>query len=147
MNSALLNCPFCDAGAEHLKHDEPTPGHWRIVCFRCSACGPTVEGKHELDLDVSALTQTRIATGPMGGWNMRGGWLPSHPSHPANNAPMKCPHCGSGLLWSEDRGAHCDGCEEYDAEREEAALTMELGPPISPENAEVRHGAKDADLD
>lgn len=27
--------------------------------------------------------------------------------------PMKCPHCGSGLLWSEDRGAHCDGCEHY----------------------------------
>lgn len=28
--------------------------------------------------------------------------------------PMKCQFCGSGLLWSEDRGAHCDGCVEYD---------------------------------
>ena len=50
--------------------------------------------------------------------------------------PMQCPHCGSGLLWSEDRGAHCDGCEDYDAAREDAAMTMELGPPISTENKE-----------
>lgn len=27
-----------------------------------------------------------------------------------------CPHCKSGLLWSEDRGAHCDGCDDFDAE-------------------------------
>lgn len=28
----------------------------------------------------------------------------------------KCPHCGSGLLWSEDRGAHCDGCDDFNPE-------------------------------
>lgn len=27
-----------------------------------------------------------------------------------------CPHCGSDLLWSEDRGAHCDGCDDFDPE-------------------------------
>ena len=27
---------------------------------------------------------------------------------------IQCPHCGSGLLWSDDRGAHCDGCDEFD---------------------------------
>jgi len=27
---------------------------------------------------------------------------------------MNCPHCGSKLLWSEDRGAHCDGCDEFE---------------------------------
>ena len=25
----------------------------------------------------------------------------------------KCQHCNSPLLWSEDRGTHCDGCDEY----------------------------------
>ena len=29
---------------------------------------------------------------------------------------LKCPHCGSGLLWSEERGAHCDGCDDFKAE-------------------------------
>lgn len=29
---------------------------------------------------------------------------------------MKCPHCQSTLLWSDDRGAHCDGCEDFDPE-------------------------------
>lgn len=28
----------------------------------------------------------------------------------------KCPHCGAGLLWSEDRGPHCDGCDEFNSE-------------------------------
>jgi len=28
----------------------------------------------------------------------------------------RCKHCGSDLLWSEDRGAHCDGCDEFDTE-------------------------------
>ena len=27
---------------------------------------------------------------------------------------MNCPHCESKLLWSEDRGAHCDGCDEFE---------------------------------
>ena len=27
---------------------------------------------------------------------------------------VRCPHCGSPILWSEDRGAHCDGCDEYE---------------------------------
>ena len=31
---------------------------------------------------------------------------------------IKCPHCGDSLLWSEDRGAHCDGCEEFDPEKD-----------------------------
>lgn len=31
----------------------------------------------------------------------------------ASQPAMKCQFCGSGLLWSEDRGAHCDGCDEY----------------------------------
>ena len=31
---------------------------------------------------------------------------------------MKCPHCESGLLWSEDRGAHCDGCDDFDPEKD-----------------------------
>lgn len=29
---------------------------------------------------------------------------------------MKCPHCGSTLMWSEDRGANCDGCDEFNPE-------------------------------
>ena len=29
---------------------------------------------------------------------------------------MQCPHCHSDLLWSEDRGAHCDGCDDFDPE-------------------------------
>lgn len=37
----------------------------------------------------------------------------------ASKAPCEiigCPHCNSGLLWSEDRGAHCDGCDDFDPE-------------------------------
>lgn len=29
---------------------------------------------------------------------------------------MTCPHCKSGLLFGEDRGAHCDGCDQFDPE-------------------------------
>lgn len=29
---------------------------------------------------------------------------------------IKCPHCGSGLLWSEDRGPNCDGCDDFNPE-------------------------------
>ena len=38
---------------------------------------------------------------------------------------IKCPHCGDTLLWSDDRGAHCDGCDAFDPERDL--------PPPSPE--------------
>ncbi len=47
----------------------------------------------------------------------------------ASQPAMKCQFCGSGLLWSEDRGAHCDGCDEYDewlAEQPEQA-SLEAG--------------------
>ena len=37
-------------------------------------------------------------------------------AHPAECPTMNCPHCGSGLLWSEDRGPHCDGCDDFDPE-------------------------------
>lgn len=26
---------------------------------------------------------------------------------------LLCPHCKAGLLWNEDRGAHCDGCDDF----------------------------------
>lgn len=29
-----------------------------------------------------------------------------------------CPHCGSDLLWSDDRGIHCDGCDDFDEEKD-----------------------------
>ena len=29
---------------------------------------------------------------------------------------IHCPHCGDVLLWSEDRGAHCDGCDDFNPE-------------------------------
>lgn len=38
------------------------------------------------------------------------------PLWPKQPQPMQCPHCGSGLLWSEDRGAHCDGCDDFNPE-------------------------------
>lgn len=28
----------------------------------------------------------------------------------------KCPNCGDGLLFSDDRGIHCDGCDDFDLE-------------------------------
>lgn len=40
-----------------------------------------------------------------------------HKSLTVGAAPqMRCPHCQSGLLWSEDRGAHCDGCDDFNPE-------------------------------
>lgn len=41
---------------------------------------------------------------------------PNAPAGSPGAAVSACPHCGSGLLWSEDRGAHCDGCDEFDPE-------------------------------
>lgn len=35
---------------------------------------------------------------------------------PSGKAPMRCPHCNAVLLWSEDRGAHCDSCDTFDPE-------------------------------
>jgi len=29
---------------------------------------------------------------------------------------VHCPYCKSPLLWSEDRGDHCDGCDEYEGQ-------------------------------
>lgn len=43
-------------------------------------------------------------------------WHHGWPTVAAQEKPMKCPHCGSGLLWSEDRRAHCDGCDDYNAQ-------------------------------
>jgi len=44
---------------------------------------------------------------------------------------INCPHCGSALLWSEDRGAHCDGCADFDPETDlpNAALTDPAAKP------------------
>lgn len=52
------------------------------------------------------------------------------PEAVTSEPPMKCQHCGSGLLWSEDRGAHCDGCDDFnEALQDEPApwLTGESG--------------------
>jgi hypothetical protein len=39
-----------------------------------------------------------------------------HTGREPEGPQIKCPHCGTGLLWSEDRGAHCDGCDNFDPE-------------------------------
>lgn len=31
-------------------------------------------------------------------------------------ATTRCPHCKSPVLFSEDRGIHCDGCDDFDSE-------------------------------
>lgn len=41
----------------------------------------------------------------------------------AEGDKIKCPHCGDTLLWSEDRGAHCDGCDDFDPEKDLPAPT------------------------
>jgi hypothetical protein len=79
----LFACPFCDGRT--LRIMEPQPGMFRVTCMTCSAAGPQVAGKHELDLEVSMLTQTRAATGPMGAWQMRGGRCHTDPKHPLAN--------------------------------------------------------------
>ena len=43
-------------------------------------------------------------------------WRPSQPERAGNKIP--CPHCGSTILWSEDRGAHCDGCDDFDPKKD-----------------------------
>ncbi len=44
------------------------------------------------------------------------------PKHEKQNADINsktpCPHCGDILLWSDDRGAHCDGCDAFDPEKD-----------------------------
>jgi len=34
----------------------------------------------------------------------------------ARGGTARCPHCGDPVVFSEDRGAHCDGCDEYGIE-------------------------------
>lgn len=36
--------------------------------------------------------------------------------HLPSSGEADCPHCKSRLLWSEDRGAHCDGCDDFNPE-------------------------------
>lgn len=59
---------------------------------------------------------------------------------------MKCPHCQSTLLWSEDRGAHCDGCDEFT----ETSLEQQPAQPMKTEEATVTtyttHGMKVGDV-
>ena len=38
-----------------------------------------------------------------------------------------CPHCRNTLLISEDRGIHCDGCDDLSAEDIEAILASRKG--------------------
>ncbi len=48
---------------------------------------------------------------------------------------IRCPHCGNVLLWGEDRGAHCDGCDDFDQESDlpaiEAHVQAEPAPRMS----------------
>jgi hypothetical protein len=49
---------------------------------------------------------------------------------PANGSdwPPPCPHCGDPLLTSDDRGLHCDGCDDLTAEDIEAILAKFTSP-------------------
>lgn len=44
---------------------------------------------------------------------------------------MPCPHCGHTLLWSEDRGAHCDGCDDFDPETDIPEASTNQSPHLS----------------
>ena len=57
------------------------------------------------------------------------------PAKTALDWPGKCPHCGEELLTSEDRGLHCDGCDDLTAEDIEAIIAKHTGkgkPAIEP---------------
>jgi len=41
---------------------------------------------------------------------------PIRPLKTVKTTSMPCPYCKSGLLWSEERGTHCDGCDEFNHE-------------------------------
>lgn len=42
----------------------------------------------------------------------------------SEKAIKPCPHCGSELLFSEDRGLHCDGCDDLTVADEKAILRI-----------------------
>lgn len=65
-------------------------------------------------------------------WNAQGEAMRASPGLLAG-WPPPCPHCGAGLLTSEDRGLHCDGCDDLTAEDIEGILAR-----FSGENAELR---------
>lgn len=46
---------------------------------------------------------------------------------------IDCPHCGSCLLWSEDRGAHCDVCDDFDPDMDLPTQLAERPTPITDE--------------
>jgi ssDNA-binding Zn-finger/Zn-ribbon topoisomerase 1 len=41
-----------------------------------------------------------------------------------NAYDFKCPHCGFSLLYSDDRGIHCDGCDDFDEVDVEEVFTQ-----------------------
>lgn len=45
---------------------------------------------------------------------------------------MNCPKCGSQLLWSDDRGGHCDGCDDFDPETDLPNNKCPCGSGLSP---------------
>jgi hypothetical protein len=73
-----------------------------------------------------------------------------------SNWPGKCPHCGNELLTSEDRGLHCDGCDDLTGEDIDAILSKftdasntgitggspAAGEPYSGANCSAKNGGK-----
>jgi endogenous inhibitor of DNA gyrase (YacG/DUF329 family) len=56
-------------------------------------------------------------------------------------AKIKCPHCQSTILWSEDRGAHCDGCDDFDPEAD-LPEARPIPSPGTEGDSHVPEGAK-----
>lgn len=58
--------------------------------------------------------------------------LRSRSSPVPNKWPGPCPYCGDELLYSEDRGLHCDGCDKLLAEDIDSIIARVLIPPPHP---------------
>lgn len=52
-----------------------------------------------------------------------------------------CPHCGCDLLWSDDRGAHCDGCDDFDP-ADTTITPIIMTPKPTQEPRTIQHDGK-----
>jgi len=150
----LKACPFCGGKPER---GQIAKNHHSV---RCSVCHigtrmiPLDEANARWNTrptadDSAVVVALRILMDDLGGRVLQSGTvcavkiachaLDAHDKRQQTPAaPVLCPHCGSTILWSEDRGAHCDGCDELHPND-----IAHLAQPAAPVEDEPRNGDED----
>jgi hypothetical protein len=95
----LLKKVYAHFEAKHNTYNNDAPGHahykkglWDKDGERCGWCATWEEVRAHINAQPTGCEDNE---------------------HSVWRFVVKCPHCGDELLFSEDRGVHCDGCEDF----------------------------------